>query len=127
MVSNLQKYRAFLTTIEYGNFTKAAEILQYSQSAISRMIQDLESEWNVMLLERKRTGVILTSDGIRLLPFIKNVCNAYERLEVEVDELNGLKSGIIRIGTFSSVATHWIPNIIREFQKEYPNIEYEFY
>ena len=44
---------------------------------------------------------------------------------MEIDELNGLQSGLIRIGTFSSVATHWLPNIIREFQRAYPNIEYE--
>lgn len=44
---------------------------------------------------------------------------------MEVDALNGLQSGIIRIGTFSSVATHWLPNIIKEFQKDYPNIDYE--
>ena len=42
-----------------------------------------------------------------------------------MDELNGLKSGIIRIGTFSSVATHWLPNIIKKFQEDYPNIDYE--
>ena len=42
-----------------------------------------------------------------------------------MDELQGLKSGLIRIGTFSSVATHWLPNIIREFQKDYPEIDYE--
>ena len=42
-----------------------------------------------------------------------------------MDEINGLKSGLIRIGAFSSVATHWLPNIIREFQKEYPGIDYE--
>ena len=44
---------------------------------------------------------------------------------MQVDELNGLQSGIIRIGTFSSVATHWLPNIIKAFQKDYPNIDYE--
>lgn len=125
MVSNIQKYKAFLTAVEYGSFTKAAEILQYSQSAISRMIQDLETEWNVVLLERRKTGVLLTSDGIRLLPHIKTICDAHENLQTEVDELNGLQTGILRIGTFSSVATHWLPNIIQEFQKKYPNIDYE--
>ena len=44
---------------------------------------------------------------------------------MQVDELNGLQSGLIRIGTFSSVATHWLPGIIKRFQKIYPNIEYE--
>ena len=124
MSTNVQKYKAFLTAVEYGSFTKAADILQYSQSAISRMIRDLETEWNVTLLERRKSGVTLTSDGVRLLPYIKHICSAYEKLQTEVDELNGLQTGIIRIGTFSSVATHWIPNIIQKFQEKYPNIDY---
>ena len=122
---SIQKYLAFVKTVECGSFTKAAELLSYSQSGVSRMIGDLEREWRVTLLERGRSGVRLTSEGVRLLPYAKRVCAEYEKLQSEVDEINGLKSGLIRIGTFSSVATHWLPNIIREFQKEYPNIDYE--
>lgn len=125
MDMNIQKYMAFVKTVEYGSFTKAAEILNYSQSGISRMINDLEKEWNVVLLERGKSGVKLTSDGMKLLPHAKSVCMEYEKLQIEVDELKGLQSGLIRIGTFSSVATHWLPNIIREFQKAYPGIDYE--
>ncbi len=125
MDMNIQKYMAFVKTVEYGSFTKAAEKLSYSQSGISRMINDLEKEWNVSLLERGRTGVSLTSDGLKLLPFAQSVCNEYQKLQAEVDDINGLQSGLIRIGTFSSVATHWLPNIIKEFQKDYPNIDYE--
>ena len=125
MDMNIQKYLAFVKTVECGSFTKAAELLNYSQSGISRMIKDLESEWNVTLLERGRGGVNLTGDGIRLLPYARNVCQEYEKLQAEVDEINGLRSGLIRIGAFSSVATHWLPNIIREFQKEYPAVDYE--
>jgi len=125
MDMNIQKYLAFVKTVEYGSFTKAAEILNYSQSGISRMINDLEKEWNIILLERGKSGVRLTGDGMKLLPHAKSVCMEYEKLQMEVDELNGLQSGFIRIGTFSSVATHWLPNIIREFQKTYPNIDYE--
>lgn len=125
MDMNIQKYMAFIKTVEHGSFTKAAEMLNYSQSGISRMINDLEKEWGVSLLERGRSGVRLTSDGLKLLPFAKRVCAEYQKLQVQVDELNGLQSGLIRIGTFSSVATHWLPNIIKEFQKDYPNIDYE--
>lgn len=122
---NIQKYMALIKTIEYGSFTKAAEALSYSQSGISRMINDLENEWKVSILERGRTGVRLTSDGLKILPHIRSICEEYELLQSQVDELNGLQSGLIRIGTFSSVATHWLPNIIREFQKDFPNIDYE--
>ena len=122
---NIKKYRAFLKTVECGSFTRAAEMLNYSQSGISRMIQDLEKEWNVSLLERGKAGIRLTSDGIKILPYAKRICDDYDKLQIQIDELNGLQTGIIRIGTFSSVATHWLPNIIKEFQKNYPNIDYE--
>ena len=125
MDTNLQKYMAFIKTVECQSFTKAAELLNYSQSGISRMINDLEKEWNVSLLERSRAGVRLTSNGLTLLPYAKNVCNEYQKLQTQIEELNGLQSGLIRIGTFSSVATHWLPKIIKEFQKDYPHIDYE--
>ena len=125
MDGNIQKYMAFVKTVEYGSFTKAAEILNYSQSGISRMIHDLEQDWKVILLERGKSGVRLTSDGMKLLPQAQKLIAEYEKLQVQVDELNGLESGIIRIGTFSSVATHWLPKIIKAFQKDYPNIDYE--
>lgn len=125
MDMNIQKYLAFLKTVEYGSITRAAEVLSYSQSGISRMIQDIEKEWGLSLLERSRSGIRLTSDGTKLLPHIQSLCTEYETLHRQVQELKNMESGLIRIGTFSSVATHWLPNIIREFQKDYPNIEYE--
>lgn len=124
MEMSISKYLAFVKTVEYGSFTKAAKMLNYSQSGISRMINDLEQDWSITLLERGKSGVRLTSDGTRLLPYVKSVCDEYEKLKMQIDELNGLQSGLIRIGTFSSVATHWLPNIIKNFQKDYPNIEY---
>ncbi len=119
------KYMAFIKTVEYGSFTKAAEVLNYSQSGVSRMISDLEKEWSITLLERNRAGVKLTSDGSKLLPCAKGLCDEYQKLQMQVDDLHGVQSGLIRIGTFSSVATHWLPNIIKAFQKDYPGIDYE--
>lgn len=82
MDMNIQKYMAFVKTVEYGSFTRAAELLNYSQSGISRMIGDLEKEWNIILLERGKSGVRLTSDGMKLLPHAKNVCSEYEKLQM---------------------------------------------
>lgn len=125
MEMSIQKYMAFTKAVELGSFTKAAEALSYSQSGISRMIGDLEKEWKVSLLDRGRGGIRLTSDGLKLYTHVKSVCEEYQKLQMQISGVNGLQSGLIRIGTFSSVATHWIPNIIKEFQKDYPNIEYE--
>lgn len=122
---NIQKYMAFVKAVEYGSFTKAAEALNYTQSGISRMINDLETEWGVSLFERGRAGISLTSDGLKLLPQLKRICNEHEILMTKVEDLQDMQSGMIRIGTFSSVATHWLPNIIKLFKKDYPNIDFE--
>ncbi|MDR7077032.1 DNA-binding transcriptional LysR family regulator [Neobacillus niacini] len=123
---NIQKYMAFVKAVELGSFTKAAEILDYSQSGISRMINDLEKEWGIFLFERGHAGINLTSDGLKLLPQLKRICNEYEFLMKQIEDLNNLESGMIRIGTFSSVASHWLPNIIKIFKKDYPMIDFEF-
>lgn len=125
MNTNIQKYIAFIETVDLGSFTKAADKLNYSQSGISRMINDLEKEWNVSLIERNNSGLTLTSDGKFLYSYIKNLDNSYLKLASAVDNLNGLQSGTIRIGTFSSVATHWLPKIITAFKKDYPKIDFE--
>ena len=121
-MENLSKYQAFVTAASLGNFTKTAEKLNYTQSAISRMISDLESEWHMSLLERRKTGVSLTSDGLKLLPYAKELCEKQKALQMQVDALSGLESGMVRIGTFSSVATHRLPEILKIFGESYPNI-----
>lgn len=125
MDSNLQKYQAFLTTVDCGSFTKAAEILGYAQSSVSKMIADLESEWKVVLLERSRAGVQLTSDGTAMLPYARELLNSYRKVQEQAASLSGVATGLIRIGTFSSVAAHWMPSIIQRFQSDYPGIRYE--
>ncbi len=122
---NIQKYLAFTKAVEYSSFTKAAEALNYTQSGISRMIRDLEIEWGFSLLERGRAGVSLTSDGLKLLPVLQRICNEQEKLMAQVDNLHDIQSGLIRIGTFSSVATHWLPYMIKRFLKDYPKIDFE--
>ncbi|PSL40910.1 DNA-binding transcriptional LysR family regulator [Planomicrobium soli] len=123
---NIQKFLVFVKVAELGSFTKAAEALDYTQSGISRMIHDLETEWKVSLFERSRSGISLTSDGMNLLPQVKRICNEHEILLTRVNDLHHIQTGMIRIGTFSSVASHWLPNIIRAYKKDFPQIEFEF-
>ncbi|MGI6754868.1 MAG: LysR family transcriptional regulator [Atopobiaceae bacterium] len=125
MEMNIQKFRALSETVRLGSFTKAARSLNYSQSGISRMIADLEKDWKVTLLERSRSGVALSGDGVRLMPHIEAVCADFERLESEVAAINGFSSGTIRIGTISSVATHWLPGVIKNFEENYPEVDYK--
>lgn len=125
MDNNLLKYLAFVKTVETGSFTKAAQNLNYAQSSISKMIADLEKEWGLTLLERSRNGICLTSAGEEILPLARTILNDFQALEGCVDQINGIQSGIVRIGTFSSVAINWLPDIFAELQKDYPGIDYE--
>lgn len=125
MDNNIFKYIAFTKTVEKGSFTKAAECLDYAQSSISKMIADLENEWGITLLERGKNGIRLTSSGEQILPYIQNIINDFEELENYINQLNGVQSGIVRIGTFSSAAINWLPNVFARFQKDYPGIDYE--
>lgn len=124
-MSNTNKYLAFVKTVEYGSFTKAAEVLNYSQSGISRMIKDMEDEWHITLLERSSEGIQLTSEGMQMLPLIRELCVAEQRIQEQIQELKGVQKGLIRIGTVSSVATYWLPNIITRFSLDYPEVDFE--
>ena len=125
MENPLLKYLALVKTVEKGSFTKAAEDLHYAQSSVSKMIADLEAEWGMTLLERSKSGVCLTSAGEQLLPYLRKALCGYDELAGQILRMKGLETGTVRIGTFSSVAINWLPNIFSKLQKDYPGIEYE--
>ena len=125
MDNPLLKYLAFVKTVERGSFTRAAQELDYAQSSISKMVADLENDWDMTLLERSKTGVRLTSAGAQLLPLLRKVLNDHQELEGQICRMNGIETGVVRIGTFASVAINWLPNIFAALQKDYPGIEYE--
>lgn len=119
----MERYAAFLKVVEVGSFTKAAELLGYTQPALSQMIASLERELSIRLLYRSRYGVRLTPEGERLFPSIQSSVLQYEALRRTAEGIRGLDSGIVRIGTISSVSCHWLPGIIRAFWQEHPNIQ----
>ena len=125
MDNPLLKYLAFVKTVEKGSFTRAAQELDYAQSSISKMVADLEHEWGMTLLERGKSGVCLTSAGEQVMPFLRKVLNDYQELEGQICRMNGIETGVVRIGTFASVAINWLPNVFAALQKDYPGIEYE--
>ena len=125
MDNPLLKYLAFIKTVEQGSFTRAARELDYAQSSISKMVADLESEWGMTLLERSKSGVCLTSAGEQVMPFLRKVLNDHQELVGQIDRMNGIETGVVRIGTFASVAINGLPNIFAVLQKDYPGIEYE--
>ena len=121
---SLQKYTALIKAVELGSISQAAEQMGYTQPAISRMIADLEKEWGVELLRRSRAGLEVSSACQRLLPILRAIQTDCEELEFTVGEFQGIHTGLVRVGTFTSVADMWIPDLLKSFQQIYPNIEF---
>lgn len=119
------KYEVFVKVVEFGSLSRAAEYCNYSQSAVSQIISSLETELGIKLLNRSHAGVWLTSDGEQLLPYIRNLSSAHHELSDKVFELLGIESGLIRIGSFSSVSCHLLPPILKDFKARRPNIRFE--
>lgn len=123
----MNRYIALQKIMELGSFTKAAEALGYTQSSISQMIASLENELSIKLLIRSRHGVKLTIEGTELYPFIERTILQYRAMQEKVNEIKGLETGIIRVGTFSSITCHWMPQLIKGFQQRYPNVQFLFH
>ncbi|HBR09371.1 MAG TPA: LysR family transcriptional regulator [Clostridiales bacterium] len=120
---SLNKYKTFILVVELGSLTRAAEATGITQSAVSHIINSMEREFGFSLLRRGKSGAALTADGERVLPAIRDIVNGSRRLDQIVTAIRGADSGIVRIGTFTSVAVHWLPGMIKAFQRDYPNVE----
>ena len=101
----MNRYAAFLKVVEVGSFTRAAEILGYTQPAMSQMVASLENELSIKLLYRSRYGVRLTPEGERLLPAIQSSVAQFQSMQNIAGEIRGLDSGVVRIGTISSISS----------------------
>ncbi|MCR4748438.1 MAG: LysR family transcriptional regulator [Lachnospiraceae bacterium] len=123
----LLTYQVFKTVADIGSFRKAADILGLTPSAISHAIASMEAELGFSVLTRSKNGVTLTNYGEHLLPYVNAVLNSDESLQQFIAETNGLKSGKVKIGVFSSVCTSWLPQIMSSFEKKYPEVEIEVY
>ncbi len=119
----MHRYKAFLKVVEVGSFTKAAELLGYTQPALSQMMTSLERELSMKLLYRSRYGIRLTPEGERLYPSVESAVRQYDAMRRSADEISGLETGVVRIGTVSSVSAHWLPQVIRAFWEKHPNVQ----
>ena len=122
---SIKKYEVLLQTADLGSFTKASEVLGYTQSAISHIITGLEDELGLKLLSRDRFGGRLTAEGEALLPAIRTVCQENQEVLRQAARFHGLEVGRVRIGTFLSVSVHLLPHLLQTFSQRHPDITFE--
>lgn len=124
---DVKKYEVFVSVVDCGSLTKAAEAMGLTQSGVSHIIAAVEAELKLPLLKRTRTGARLTPEGERVIGYMREIVRQERLLWQEEERLHELAAGTIRIGTFTSVATHWLPAMMMEFQKEYPQIDFQLF
>ncbi|KOS68887.1 LysR family transcriptional regulator [Lysinibacillus contaminans] len=122
---SLVKYEILSKVAEQMSFTKAAETLGLTQSAVSHAISSLEKELGFALIHRSRTGMTLTSEGQTMLVHMRHVLDADELLQQEAAQILGLTRGKVRIGVISSISSNWMPEIIQIMDNNYPGIQVE--
>ena len=120
----MNQYLALKKIVELGSFSKAAELLNYTPSAVSQMISSLEAECGIKLLNRYRTGARLTLEGTELFPYIERLVYQYEAVQEKMRDIKGLATGIIRMGTIASISAHWIPKLLKEFKQDFPDVDF---
>ncbi len=122
---SLVKYEILNKVAEVSSFTKAADALGLTQSAVSHAVSSLEKECGFALIHRSRTGVTLTSEGQTMLRAMRQVLDANELLQQETAHILGVTRGKLRIGVISSISSNWMPEIIRIMDNQFPGIQVE--
>ena len=118
----LSQLRALVTIADTGSFSEAALHMDLSQSAVSHAIATLEDELGVILLSRSRQGAVLTAVGQQITEEARLVLRSLQNLCHQAELAKGLQSGEVRLAAFRSVATHILPEVIRQFREQYPHI-----
>ena len=114
--------RAVLAAAETGSFSRAAEALRYTPSGVNQLVTAFENELGFSVFRRSTKGVSLTENGQLLLPTVREFLRQEDRLFELATEINGLLIGSVTIAAYSSIATHWLPAVIRAFQQDYPHV-----
>jgi DNA-binding transcriptional LysR family regulator len=117
--------RYFLETIRLGSIRRAAEALYVAPSAISRQIALLEQKYGMPLLERHAAGVRLTTAGEVFARTARATVRDFERLQAEIDDLQNLRRGVVRICSVEATVTGLLYSTIAEFARKYPGITYD--
>lgn len=114
----LDQLRYFLRVAERQSFTRAAEDLAISQPALSRSIQRLEEEFGQPVFERKTRSVSLTDAGILLQSRAQQVLTILDDTKAEITD-DG-QSGRVRVGAIPTIAPYFLPQVLRQFSREFP-------
>lgn len=117
-----RRLQVFSAVAKYGSFTRAAEHLFMTQPAVTFQIKQLEEHFNTRLLERGHGRVSLTPAGEVVLAYADRILDLSDELESRVSELTDELGGTLNIGTSTTIAAYWLPQLLEGFKRKYPRV-----
>lgn len=121
----MTKYEMILSVYHTHSISVTAEKYNYTQSAISQAIKSFEQELGLPLFKRTKNGMLPISNTEEIIRELRTICDAENRIADIASNLTSLKNGYIHIGTIKSIAYNWLPSMVKNFSKKYPNIHFK--
>jgi LysR family transcriptional regulator, transcriptional activator of the cysJI operon len=118
----IESLKVFCDLAETQSFTKAAQVNEVTQSAVSQQISSLERTFKSLLIERSKKRFRLTREGQVLYDHSKQVLGTYEALHSKLQEIKDIVSGVVRVATIYSIGLHDLPPYLKRFLKAYPSV-----
>lgn len=118
----IESLKVFCDLAETESFTKAAQINEITQSAVSQQVSALERTFKALLIERSKKKFRLTREGEILYEYAKQVINLYDSLYHKLQEVRDVVGGTIRVSTIYSIGLHDLPPYLKRFLKSYPTV-----
>src|SRR5687768_7454241 len=109
----IESLKVFCDLAETESFTKAAQINEITQSAVSQQVSALERTFKALLIERSKKKFRLTREGEILYEYAKQLINLYDSLFNKVQEVRDVVSGTIRVSTIYSIGLHDLPPYLK--------------
>ncbi len=118
----IESLKVFCDLAETESFTKAAQINNVTQSAVSQQISSLERQFKSLLIERSKKKFRLTREGQVLYEYSKQIIQTFDSLHSRLQEIKDIISGTIRVATIYSIGLHDLPPYIKKFLKAFPTV-----
>jgi DNA-binding transcriptional LysR family regulator len=125
MSLDLRQLRAFVAIAERGSLGRASTVINTSQPALSRLLQEMESRLGVALFDRSRSGMTLTSHGEALLPHARLLLFDMTQAIAALETLSGLQNRIVRIGAVATIARSILPGAVMKLLEKMPDVRIE--
>lgn len=123
MIGKLDVYRIFNVVSRNKSFTKAAQELYMTQSAVSQSISKLEKELEIQLFYRTSKGIVLTNEGELLNEHINSALGMIHAAEEKILEFKTLKTGQLRVGVGDTISRYFLLPYLEEFHERYPGVK----